>query len=172
MILWLSDWRVACSWKTNCGPRLSDSKFAKFHISYAGSELLDTSQCSQFKAQELMNSQFCQTFSFNPTWIWLKLYAYSWLCFVYFALFCLLCSNKYCLGFPLLTISQSRTKKLRTLKNVPSLFSDQSKLIDLEEAAKAAEKGKWAKDAGEVLVLCLWTLDTETWFQKQRSFFV
>ena len=34
-----------------------------------------------------------------------------------------------------------------------SLFSDQGKLIDMEEAAKAAEKGKWAKDASEVCIL-------------------
>lgn len=30
------------------------------------------------------------------------------------------------------------------------MCSDQSKLIDLEETAKAEEKGKWAKDASKV----------------------
>ena len=30
-------------------------------------------------------------------------------------------------------------------------FSEHSKLIELEEAAKAGGKGKWAKDASEVM---------------------
>lgn len=34
------------------------------------------------------------------------------------------------------------------------IYSDQSKLIDLEEAAKAAEKGKWATNASEVILFC------------------
>jgi hypothetical protein len=37
--------------------------------------------------------------------------------------------------------------------SIISLSSDQGKLIDMEEAAKAAEKGKWAKDASEVCIL-------------------
>lgn len=51
------------------------------------------------------------------------------------------------------TVISELKKKLN--KNCCFLFSDQSKLIDLEEAAKAAEKGKWAKDASEVIIQCL-----------------